>query len=148
MFHVLGARVDRYAGDSETWALAISLYLNCQFDRNSKDVFSLFIDARAGKGWANPKFFVTLSLLSTVINSVSTLHPGRWTSLIIFPLPRALLGIWRTVKGFFHPEMAGLIKLVSGPSHLGSPLPRDDLEAYVDAYILEMLEKCREELCN
>jgi hypothetical protein len=148
MFHVLAARIDRFAGDPDTWALAISLYLECHFDRNSKDLYSLFIDGRAGEGWANPKFFMAVSLLRTIINTVSTLHPGRWNSLIIFPLPRALLGIWRNVKGFFHPDVAEVIKLVSGPSSLGSPLPKDDLEAYVGHDTLDILEKCREGLCT
>jgi hypothetical protein len=148
IFHVLAGRIDRFAAQNETWSLATALYLDLHFDRQSKDLFCLFIDARAGEGWANPKFLMSVSLTRNIINTVSGLHPGRWNSLIIFPLPRALLGIWRTVKGFFHPDIARIINLVGGPSHLGSPLPRTYLEIYVDDDALEMLEKFRTELCT
>lgn len=77
MFHVLAARIDRFAANNDTWALAVSLYLECHFDRQSNDQFTLFIDARAGEGWANPKFVMVLSLARAIIHSVSTVHPGR-----------------------------------------------------------------------
>jgi hypothetical protein len=148
IFHVLAGRIDRFAASNETWALAISLYLDCHFDRDSKEKLCLLIDARAGKGWKNPKFVMVIPLTRTIINTVSAIHPGRWESLVIFPLPRALLGVWRTVKGYFHPETASVMHLISGPSNLGSPLPKNDLEAFVSSDTLDFLEKCREELCE
>ena len=148
IFHVLAGRIDRFAASNETWALAISLYLDCHFDRESNETYSLFIDARAGKTWQNPKFIMVLPLTRSIINTVSSIHPGRWESLMIFPLPRALLSVWRSVKGYFHPETAKVMHLVSGPSSLGSPVPKQDLEAYVDSDTLDLLEKSREELCQ
>jgi hypothetical protein len=146
MFHVLPARIDRFAANNESWSLAISLYLDGHFDRQSNDLFSLFIDARAGEGWANPKFLMAMSLTRSIIHSVSTIHPGRWRSVILFPLPRALTGLWRTVKGYFHPEVASIIELVSGPSHLGSRLPKGFLLPFVEEDTLDFLERCRTEL--
>ncbi|KAG7368122.1 hypothetical protein IV203_030865 [Nitzschia inconspicua] len=146
MFHVLAARIDRFAASHETWALAISLYLEIHFDRRSKDLFALFIDARAGEGWANPQFLMVVSLTRSIVHSVATIHPGRWQSIVIFPLPRAVLGIWKTIKGYFHPEIASVMKLVSGPARLGSRLPKGFLLPFVDDETLDFLEQCRAEL--
>lgn len=147
IFHVLAARIDRYAASNETWALAISLYLDYHFDRESRERYCLLVDARAGKDWKNPTFLMTVPLTRAIIKTVNSIHPGRWESVVIFPLPRALLGVWRTVKGYFHPETVRVMKLVCGPSNLGSPLPKDALEAHVDTYTLECLEASRNELC-
>jgi hypothetical protein len=64
----------------------------------------------------------------------------------MYPLPRALLGVWNSAKGYFGPDVVESFRLISGPSKPGSPLPKTELEEFVDADVLDFTEKCREEL--
>lgn len=146
LIHVLPAKIDRFAAKPETWALAVSLYIDASVDRNSNYRAAIFIDARAGMGWPNPVLIMVVSLVGQVVTEIEKRHPGRCQSLLLFPLPRALTMVWGTIKGFFSPEMNEMMVVCSGPSNIGAPLPRSKLEPHVDEDTLGFLETCRTEL--
>jgi hypothetical protein len=146
LIQVLPARVDRFAADKEVWALAVALYIDICVDRNSRYKASIMVDARAGAGWANPVLIMVVSLIGEIVKELDERHPGRCASLIIFPIPRALKIVWNGIKKLFSPEMNEKLVVCSGPSDLGSPLPRKKLEPYIDIETLEYLEKCRTQL--
>jgi CRAL/TRIO domain len=172
ILHVLAAKIDRYAGSAETWALAVSLYLEHHFNRSpcsqalgrmknddndndksntTKDHHrmgnvTLLVDLRGGNHWPNPKAIMMLNIIRKIVHDVGTYHPGRITAMIMYPLPRALLGVWNSAKGYFGPDVVESFHLVSGPSKPGSPLPKMELEEFVDGDVLDFTEKCREEL--
>jgi hypothetical protein len=104
------------------------------------------VDARAGPGWANPVLIMVVSLIGEIVTEIDKRHPGRCESLIIFPLPRALMMVWKSIKKLFSPEINELLVVCSGPSDLGSPLPRKKLEPHIDWETLDYLEKCRTQL--
>ena len=146
LIHVLAAKIDRFAASNETWAMAVALYIDFYVDRNSKYSASIFVDARAGEGWPNPKLIMGVSLVGQIVTEIEKRHPGRCKTLIIFPLPRALTMIWGSVKGYFSPEMNEMMIVCSGPSILGSPLPKKMLEIYVDGDVIDILEEYRIDL--
>jgi len=148
LIHVLAAKVDRFAASNETWAMAVALYIDFYVDRNSKYCASIFVDARAGEGWPNPKLIMAMSLIGQIVSEIEKRHPSRCKTLIIFPLPRALTMIWGSIKGYFSPEMNEMMIVCSGPSIVGSPLPKKMLEIYVDGDVIDILEKCRIDLYN
>jgi len=146
LIHVLPGRIDRFAANNETWALAVVLYIEACVDRNSNYKASILVDARAGRGWPNPVLIMVIPLIGQIISEIDKRHPGRCRSLIIFPLPRGLMLVWKSVKNMFSPDIKKLLVVCSGPSNLGSPLPRTKLEPYVDEETLDYLEKCRTQL--
>jgi hypothetical protein len=128
--------------------MAVALYIDFYVDRNSKYCASIFVDARAGEGWPNPKLIMAMSLIGQIVSEIEKRHPSRCKTLIIFPLPRALTMIWGSIKGYFSPEMNEMMIVCSGPSIVGSPLPKKMLEIYVDGDVIDILEKCRIDLYN
>eukprot|EP00536_Pseudo-nitzschia_multiseries_P003937 jgi/Psemu1/186916/e_gw1.63.49.1 len=146
LIHVLPARIDRFAVDPETWAMAVAFYIDASVDRSSKYTATIFVDARAGEGWPNPVLIMVVSLIGQIVTEIDRRHPERCKSLIIFPLPRALMMVWGTIKGFFSPEIHDMMTVVTGPSDIESPLPKDKLEEHVESDTLELLERCRTDL--
>mmetsp|Transcript_11855 Transcript_11855/g.28092 ORF Transcript_11855/g.28092 Transcript_11855/m.28092 type:complete len:303 (-) Transcript_11855:1702-2610(-) len=146
LIQVLPARIDRFAADNETWALAVVLYIDACVDRNSSYKASIIVDARAGLGWPNPLLVMVISLIGQIVTEIDKRHPGRCQSLIIFPLPRALMFVWMSVKKLFSPEINELLVVCSGASDIDSPLPRKKLEEHVGGKTLDYLEQSRVQL--
>ncbi|VEU45019.1 unnamed protein product [Pseudo-nitzschia multistriata] len=146
LIHVLAARIDRFATDNETWALAVALYIDASVDRNSKHSFAILVDARSGEGWPNPVILMIVSLIGQIVTEIEKRQPERCKSLIICPLPRALMMVWGTVRGFYSAEMNELIIAFSGPSGIGSPLPKKKLDPHVEDATIEFFEQCRRDL--
>ena len=190
ILHVFAAKIDRHAGSAETWALAVSLYLERLFDRSPSSVtlqrmnksndqatgevndgtcpvnndgsdtkrqttkqrkreignVTLLVDLRGGEHWPNPKAIMMINLIRKIVHSIATYHPGRITSMIMYPLPRALLGVWNSVSGYFGPDVVESFHLVSGPSKPGSPLPKLELQQFIDGNVLDWTEQRRNEL--
>ena len=146
MVHVLAARIDRHAADNKTWAMAVAFYIDFHNDRNSKLTYCLYVDAREGEGWANPRLIMVVSLIGAIVSEIENRHPGRCQTLIIFPLPYTLTKIWGSVKGYFSAEMNKMMTVCSGPSKVDSPVPKDQLQKFVDPNVIDLFEKCRTDL--
>jgi hypothetical protein len=54
LIHVIPGRINKKLAPAETYALALSFYLDCKQDRNTLDLFFVMMDVRPGNGWANP----------------------------------------------------------------------------------------------
>lgn len=146
MVHVLAAMIDRHAADKETWAMAVAFYIDFYNQRNSKLKYCLYVDARAGIGWANPKLIMVVSLIGAIVGEIEKRHPGRCQTLIIFPLPYTLTMIWGSVKGYFSAEINEMMTVCSGPASVDSPIPKDQLQEFVEPNVIALLEQSRIDL--
>ena len=107
---------------------------------------TLLVDLRGGQHWPNPKAIMMINLIRKIVHSISTYHPGRITSMIMYPLPRALLGVWNSVSGYFGPDVVESFHLIPGPSKPGSPVPKLELQQFIDGDVVDRTEQRRNEL--
>uniref|UniRef100_A0A7S4ACG1 CRAL-TRIO domain-containing protein n=1 Tax=Pseudo-nitzschia australis TaxID=44445 RepID=A0A7S4ACG1_9STRA len=145
LIHVLASRIDRYAADYETLAMVAAFYIDANADRNSKCTATILVDDRSGEGWPNSIAMKAVPLIGQIVTEIEKRHPERCKSVIICPLPLAMMVVWGAFKGDFSPEVNGMMEAYSGPSGIGSPLPQK-LEAHVDDATLEFLDVCRTNL--
>jgi len=173
ILQVFAAKIDRNAGSAETWSLAVALYLERLFDRSPSSAtlermkeasgdagtcakdgkkrreignVTLLVDLRGGEHWPNPKAIMMINLIRKIVHSIAAYHPGRITAMVMYPLPRALLGVWNSVSGYFGPDVVESFHLISGPSKPGSPLPKLELQEFIDGDVLDLTEQRRNEL--
>mmetsp|Transcript_12410 Transcript_12410/g.24126 ORF Transcript_12410/g.24126 Transcript_12410/m.24126 type:complete len:115 (+) Transcript_12410:2-346(+) len=52
-------------------------------------------------------------------------YPERLKKLIVYPVPRLVVGLWWVVKGFLDPTTSEKAEMLSGPAAMGSPCPEE-----------------------
>jgi hypothetical protein len=143
ILHVLPAMINRKVATAETYGLAVSFYLDSKLDRSSDEKMTIFLDVRAGEGWPNPVAFRMINFVRKVMNMLQAHYPERCESLVLFPVPRAAMGVWGAIKRVFGYGSMGKVVLVSGPALRDSPLPKERLEEYIDGEVLDLSEHVR-----
>ena len=143
ILHVLPAMINKEAASAETFGLAIALYLDRKLDRSSDEKMTVFLDVRAGEGWPNPVAFAMVNFVRKVMKILQAHYPERCESLILFPVPRAAMAVWGAMKRIFRHGIMGKIVLVQGPALQNSPLPKVELEEFIDGEVLDLSEHAR-----
>ena len=143
ILHVLPAMIDNHATTAETFGHCVSIYLDKKFDRNSDEKVTVYLDARAGEGWANPKIIALASFIQTISNIVQVNHPDRFHAFLIFPVPWYAVSVWGVVKRFFRHDIRDSFILVKGPAGVDAPLPKKSLEDHVNSDVIDSLETFR-----
>ncbi|KAI2508036.1 CRAL/TRIO domain containing protein [Fragilaria crotonensis] len=146
LLHVMPARINKKLASAETYALALSLYLDHKQDRNKLDLFFVMLDVRPGKGWANPPAYNMMPFIKAVGNLLHQHYPERLDKLFLYPLPRPALWIWEMVKPFLDPSVVESAHLIAGKDTVAAPPPNHALCSHVDEDLLEVMENTR--ICN
>jgi hypothetical protein len=143
ILHVMPAMINRKVATAETYGLAVSFYLDSKLDRSSDEKMTVFLDVRAGEGWPNPVAFRMINFVRKVMNMLQAHYPERCECLVLFPVPRAAMGVWGAIKRVFGYGIMGKVVLVPGPALRDSPLPKERLEEYIDGEVLDLSEHVR-----
>ena len=83
LLHVMPARINKKLASAETYALALSLYLDHKQDRDKLDLFFVMLDVRPGKGWANPPAYNMMPFIKAVGNLLHLHYPERLDKLVL-----------------------------------------------------------------
>jgi hypothetical protein len=148
LLHVLPARVNKKLASSETYALAIALYLDRKLDRSSYDLATLLLDVRGGRGWANPPAIRMMPFIKAVSSLLHQYYPNRLYRCFVYPLPRAALWIWEIAKPFLDRAIVEAVTLVAGSDSHSAPPPNKALNEHVELDLLEEMETNRLSLCE
>lgn len=140
---VLPAMIDKKLVPAETYGIALSFYFEQMFDRNSEEKVTVLLDVRSGTGWPNTLAFYMINYVRQLAKILQSHLPERLERMIIYPVPRAALGVWAAMKWAFHTSVMDKIVLCPGPAETGSPLPKEYLKDYVDDAILDFTEEQR-----
>jgi hypothetical protein len=143
ILHVMPGRLDRKKAPAEIYSLALGLYLDRKQNRESLDLFSVMLDVRGGKGWANPPAYNMMPFIKSAATLLHQHYPERLDKLIVYPLPRPALWIWHMVKPFLDVSVVLSAHLIGGKDTSAAPPPNDKLAEFVDLSILEAMEKHR-----
>jgi hypothetical protein len=138
----LPARIDTKLAKPSTYALALAIYLEHLFDRNSMEKITLIIDVRAGQGWANILAIHLIPFMQMSCRLLCDLHPERLESCILFPMPKVTNVIWKAVKPFLHKDTRKKVVLVNGPAGKDDPVPKN-LSQILDEEMIRQLEDKR-----
>lgn len=139
---LLPARIDTTLAKPSTYTLALAIFLEHLFDRNSNERITLVIDVRAGQGWANILAIHLIPFMQTACRLLCDLHPERLESCIIFPMPKVANVIWKAVKPFLHKDTRKKIVLVNGPAGINDPVPKKMVQL-MDEEMMHQLEDKR-----
>ena len=143
ILHVLSARIDRQIATAPLYADVFAFYLDMFFDRGSEDKATILLDVRGGEGFANPTPRTMLKFIRTVTRVLEINFPERLNKLILFPVPMLARGVFQSIKLLLDSKTVNKIELVSGPASRNAPLPKDALEKYIDANVLDLTESVR-----
>ena len=140
VLQVVPARIDRSLASAETYSLALAIYLDRKFDRDSNLMGSLFLDVRAGKGWPNPPAYNMMPFVRATSKQLHTYYPGRLDQCLMYPLPKAALRIWEMARPLLDRMIVNSVALVGGSDSYDAPLPKDELSEHADPNILDQIE--------
>ena len=143
LLHVIPALIQKKGVLAETYAMAIALYLDRKFSRDSLELATVFLDVRPGMGWPNPPAIQMLSFIRATSRILHAYYPERLASCILYPLPRAAMWIWDAVKPFLDNEIVTRVSLVQGSDARSALPPNDELEAHAQRKWLEQMEIMR-----
>ena len=119
---VLPAQIDANAASPEHHALAVALYLDRKFQRHLEDVGNLWLDVRGAPGWPNPPPFQLIPLTQAMAHHLLRLYPERLHQLIIFPLPKWAVAIWKVISKLLPAVVTERTVLISGSDKHTVPL--------------------------
>ena len=128
ILHVMPAMINRKVGSAELYGLAVSLYLDRQFDRNSDEKMTVMLDSRGGEGWPNPSFVLMANFVRKLSHIVQANNPHRFQTFLIAPVPWFALSVWNAIKRVFRYGIMDTFVLIKGPGGKDVPLPRETLE--------------------
>ena len=143
ILHVLPARIDRHLATVETYGLALNLYLDRKLDRSSEEKLTIFIDARGGEGWPNPRFVMMVNFVRHLTNIVTANNPERFEVLLVSPFPWFARSCWNAVHRVFKYGLMDKFVLARGPSGKDAPLPRENIQEHIDEELLKFMEQFR-----
>jgi hypothetical protein len=138
----LPGRIDTALAKPSTYALALAIYLEHLFDRNSSEKVTLVIDVRAGHGWANILAIHLVPFMQISCRLLTDLHPERLESCILFPMPKVANVIWKAVKPFLHKDTRKKVVLVNGSAGVDDPVPKK-MKQFMDGEMIKQLEDKR-----
>jgi hypothetical protein len=140
---VLPAMIDKKTVPAETYGIALSFYFDHMFDRDSEEKVTVLLDVRSGRGWPNVLAIYMINYVRQLAKMLQCHLPERLERMVVFPVPRAALGVWAAMKWAFHTDVMDKIVLFPGPAETGSPLPKQYLQDYVEDAILDFVEEQR-----
>jgi hypothetical protein len=145
LLHVLPARLDLTQGDVHLYTNALALYLDGVLDRATNERMTLLMDVRPGQGWQNPPVLELVGLIRHAAARLQDLYPHRLHGLILYPIPRAAIFIYKSIIQVFLSEaVRQAIVLIPGRgTQCDSPLPHQALCQYVGVAALAQLEAAR-----
>ena len=144
LVHVLPARIDRKLASAETYGLALALYLDSKFDRNTTESITVLVDTRPGEGWPNPMSITMINFVKKVSDMVLKYYPGRLNKLILTPIPKSTWYIWKSIKLLF-PNRMELVQFIYGQANVASPLPVADLKQHIPEQVIKISEQVRKD---
>ena len=143
ILHVIPARVDVSLADGDTYGLALALYLNSKFDRNSDEKLTVVLDTRPGDGWANHMAYRLVNFVRKVARLLQALYPERLDKFVIYLIPRPAMMVWNTCKRFMTNDTMDKIVLIQGPAQRTTPLPKEALMEHFDNELIDLMEEHR-----
>ena len=143
LLHVIPAQVNKKIAASETYALAMALYLDRKFDRRCLGLATIVLDVRPGVGWPNPPAYNMLPFIRATSRLLHRYYPERLAKCILYPMPRAALWIWEAAKPFLEKSIVDAITLIGGSDALQAPPPNDELAQYANPQLLHRMERNR-----
>jgi hypothetical protein len=145
IFHVLPARLDLSQANVHVYTNALALYLDGLLDRSSVEKMTLLMDVRPGWGWKNPPVLELVGLIRHAAARLQDLYPHRLHRLILYPIPRAAIFIYRSIIQVFLSEATrqAIVLIPGRGTQCDSPLPHQALCDYVPVACLAQLEAAR-----
>lgn len=143
ILHVMPPRLDKRKTPCEVYSLALGLYLDRKQNREALGLFSVMLDVRGGKGWANPPAYNMMPFIKSAATLLHEFYPERLDKLMVYPLPRAALWIWHMVKPFLDASVVSSAHLIGGKDSCTAPPPNDRLSEFVAPELLDELEASR-----
>jgi len=110
-----------------TYSLAIALYLDRKLDRTSREKMIVVVDVRGGYGWRNLPALKLISFMKQTSKLLTNNFPERLQQFFVYPVPYALLWIWKVVKRFLDPATATKFCVLSGCADIDSDPPEAEL---------------------
>ena len=143
ILHVFPGMINRVEASGDIYGLAFCFYLDRKFDRESTAKMTVLLDVRAGEGWPNPMAIMMVKFVRTCIQMLQSHYPERLETLYLYPIPRPALRIWHMIRRVGRYGTMEKVVLFGGPAHRNAPLPKIELEEYVDSDVLDFLEEFR-----
>ena len=109
---------------------------------------TVLIDCRPGKsGWPNPRGDQMFPVILAVNNLLSSHFPERCSTVILYPLPAILKGLWKGVSRLLDDRARNIIKVLANewgrkvPLALGTYVSLQNFVEEEDAYETHKGEK-------
>uniref|UniRef100_A0A0G4F9Y0 CRAL-TRIO domain-containing protein n=1 Tax=Chromera velia CCMP2878 TaxID=1169474 RepID=A0A0G4F9Y0_9ALVE len=120
---VRGAYYDRKLAPAEEYVLYVCFLMDAMLGSGDDDYeqIAVLVDIRGYEG--APNQVVDVSFLKGLIGCVSAHYPQRLGMLCVFPCPMVAKGVFSMVKPFIDKRTQDKIRILSGPSSVGSPVP-------------------------
>jgi hypothetical protein len=95
ILYCLPAQIDLSKYSTDVCIHALAFYLQAKMlDRHSLAQFTLILDVRAGRCWANPPAFQLLSLIRQASHTLQDLFPQRKSQCLVTNVPRAAVVVY------------------------------------------------------
>lgn len=106
--------------NTDGYAQICALLADATVDRHVDERFTLLVDCRAGPNWPNPSALSLLSFIRHVAHAVFDLNPARCHKVILYPVPRAAVYLWKIIAPLIDPSLRDLMVLMHGPDSLSA----------------------------
>jgi hypothetical protein len=87
--------------------------------------FTLLVDLRPGEGWPNVPAYRMIPFARLLARVCPSNYPERIHRILVYPLPPMVEQLSRVIKSLMDEGIRRKIEVISGPSELGSPCPRE-----------------------
>ncbi|CAK0854070.1 unnamed protein product, partial [Prorocentrum cordatum] len=87
--------------------------------------FTLLVDLRPVEGWPNVPAYRMVPFIRLLARVCPNNYPERIHRILVYPLPPMVEQLWRVIKSVLEEGTRKKLEVISGPSELGSPCPRE-----------------------
>lgn len=143
LFHVTPGQIDERICKTSIYATALAIYLDRRLSRDDTELISVVIDVRGGRGWRNLNAASQLPFIQSTATLLLTMFPERLARAIIFPIPAGFVWLWTIASRVIDEKTRSKIGLLSGTATIDSPLPLDQIQAYMSSQAALHLEHKR-----
>lgn len=118
---VQGARYDPAVG-SKPFVLGLCHVID---QMGCDEKFTLLVDLRPGEGWPNVPAYRMIPFIRLIASICPSNYPERVHRILVYPLPPMVEQLTRVIKSLMDEGTRRKIEVISGPSEVGSPCPRE-----------------------
>lgn len=143
IFHIIPGLMDDRLARTSTYALATSIFIDKQLDRNDDEKVTVCLDVRAGKGWRNLHALKLVPFMKDSLELLLQLFPERLHKCIVYPLPPTFFYLWKVVAKCIDPKTRRKIVIVTGKCTMDAPPPNEQLAVQLGQQTTPRLEEHR-----